>query len=79
MILDDSELEKMLPGAKTMMEAARRTTCPKCGKRNSIPIQYGLPVLDMFKEAEAGKIKLGGCEVTDNDPGRHCKDCGNEW
>ena len=70
MILDDSELSQMLPDI---------VTCPVCGKQNIIPIQYGLSVLDMFKEAEAGEIKLGGCEVTGNDPGRHCKDCGNEW
>ena len=62
-----------------MMEAVRRAKCPKCGKQNSIPIRDGFPSSDMFKEEQAGKVKLGGCEVTGNDPSRHCKDCGNEW
>jgi hypothetical protein len=29
--------------------------------------------------AEEGKIKLGGCCITDSDPEYYCKNCENEW
>lgn len=36
--------------------------CPKNHKDNLIPIKYGFPSEKMLKEAEKGKIKLGGCD-----------------
>jgi hypothetical protein len=53
--------------------------CPKCGSKNSIRIIYGMPTHKTFLEAEAGKIKLGGCDLDDNYPEYHCKDCRYEW
>ena len=53
--------------------------CPKCGLKNSIRIVYGMPTHKTFLEGEVGKIKLGGCELDDNYPEYHCKDCGCEW
>jgi len=35
--------------------------CPKCGSKNSVKIVYGMPSFKLFQEAEAGKVKLGGC------------------
>lgn len=49
-------------------------TCPICGvKKNVLPILYGLPSEKMFKQAEAGRILLGGCIVYDNQPEYYCK------
>jgi len=58
---------------------SRSRSCPQCSSNEVVPISYGLPLGDAIKDAEAGKIWLGGCIVTDEDPEWHCKDCGNEW
>jgi len=38
-----------------------------------------MPTHEAFQMAEEGKIKLGGCCITDSDPEYYCKDCENEW
>ncbi|MEM0331135.1 MAG: hypothetical protein QXW84_07155 [Archaeoglobaceae archaeon] len=53
--------------------------CPKCGSKNSVKIVYGMPSFKLFQEAEAGKVKLGGCCIIEGGPEYHCKDCNNEW
>lgn len=53
--------------------------CPKCGSKNSIKIVYGYPSHELFLEAEAGKVKLGGCFVSIGDPDYCCKDCECTW
>ena len=53
--------------------------CPKCGSLNTIKILYGMPTHEAFLLSEEGKIKLGGCCITDLDPEYFCKDCENEW
>ena len=30
-------------------------------------------------EAEAGRVHFGGCDVTFDDPNRHCNDCGTDF
>ena len=49
--------------------------CPFCGKRHTIPIRYGMPSYEAFLEEQAGKIRLGGCEISVDNPSRYCKDC----
>jgi len=34
---------------------------------------------DLQQEEQEGKIILGGCCVTDDDPDWHCKECKHEW
>ncbi len=53
--------------------------CPKCGSCNSVKIVYGMPGFKLFQEAEAGKVKLGGCCIVEGSPEYYCKDCNNEW
>lgn len=53
--------------------------CPKCGSKNSLRIIYGMPSYELFEEAEAGKVKLGGCCVIEGGPEYFCKDCEHEW
>lgn len=53
--------------------------CPKCGSKNSVKIVYGMPSFKLFQEAEAGKVKLGGCCIIEGGPEYYCKDCKNEW
>lgn len=59
--------------------AIRYEKCPNCGSKNSIKITYGYPSHELFLEAEAGKVKLGGCCIFEGNPDYFCKDCGHEW
>lgn len=53
-----------------------KLNCPKCKtNREVIPILYGYPSYEGFKKAEAGKLKLGGCEITEDSPQFYCKAC----
>lgn len=38
--------------------------CPICGSKNSVKIVYSMPTYELFLEAEAGKVKLGGCVIS---------------
>ena len=49
--------------------------CPKCGSKNSVKFVYGMPSYELFEEAQAGKVKLGGCVITEDNPDYCCKDC----
>ena len=57
----------------------KKPACPLCGSRKIIPIAYGLPGPDLEKESKKGRVILGGCMVSENQPQSHCKDCGYEW
>jgi len=52
--------------------------CPKCGSRKVVRIIYGLPTEEAYKEHLAGKIALGGCIISGNDPAWQCLDCGTD-
>jgi hypothetical protein len=43
-------------------------------------ILYGLPAMgpELARDLEAGKIVLGGCCTSDDDPCWQCADCGAE-
>jgi len=45
--------------------------CKQCGSP-IIPIVYGYPSGSMFRDAALGKIALGGCVITGNDPQWTC-------
>jgi hypothetical protein len=48
--------------------------CPKCEKSDMvIPIVYGYPGPILFKSAEEGRVKLGGCFVATKHPKWWCK------
>lgn len=64
--------------------------CPRCGSTDTVPILYGMPAMDegLEKKIESGKIRLGGCCVTDADvngkhmiidPQRHCNGCKRDF
>lgn len=63
------ELEIDFPGP--CIESVKK--CPKGHTDNLIPIAYGLPGTKLMKEAEEGKVKLGGCIITHCDPKWYCK------
>ncbi|OLN28973.1 hypothetical protein [Desulfosporosinus metallidurans] len=43
--------------------------CTKCGSKNSVKIDCGMPGYERSREAEAGKMN----------PDYSCNDCGHEW
>jgi endogenous inhibitor of DNA gyrase (YacG/DUF329 family) len=54
-----------------------KRTCPSCAAEvTPVPIVYGYPTVDAFEEADAGRLHLGGCIVTDDDPEFACPACG---
>lgn len=53
--------------------------CAGCGSVNVVKIVYGYPSYELFQDAEAGKIRLGGCCISDSDLKYFCKDCEKEW
>ncbi|MCD8502748.1 MAG: hypothetical protein LRY71_15145 [Bacillaceae bacterium] len=53
--------------------------CPKCASKNTLKFLYGMPTHEAIEQAEAGKIKLGGCCVIVGGPEYYCNDCENEW
>ena len=53
--------------------------CPNCGSINSIRIGYGYPSHELYKDAEAGRIILGGCCIGEGSPEYFCKDCEHKW
>lgn len=49
--------------------------CPECGTK-LVRIVYGMPGPELFEEARKGKVILGGCCISFNDPTWGCADCG---
>ena len=56
---------------------AARGECPACGGRGLVPILWGLPSGDVFDDVRRGRIAIGGCIVSGDDPDRYCIECGS--
>ncbi len=54
--------------------------CPKCGSACIASYLYGMPAVDekLERELDAGRIVLGGCCVSEDDPQWQCADCGQD-
>ena len=54
--------------------------CPECRSKSVALILWGYPNMDTIQEElDRGKITLGGCMISDNDPKWECNDCGHRW
>jgi len=51
--------------------------CPACSSKKVATILWGLPAFSPELEIDfkEGKIVLGGCVISDNDPEWQCVDC----
>lgn len=51
--------------------------CPKCGSVQIASVLYGLPAFSqkLEEDMKTGRIVLGGCCITDDDPKWQCIDC----
>ncbi|MCL2394530.1 MAG: hypothetical protein FWC87_07555 [Acidimicrobiaceae bacterium] len=47
-------------------------TCPECGAE-AVRIVYGMPGPQLLEEMKAGRIALGGCVVSEENPKWACK------
>ena len=52
--------------------------CPNCNSPRIATIQYGYPRFskELEQDLAEGKIVLGGCCITDDDPDYKCVECG---
>lgn len=55
--------------------------CPFCGKTDIAEILYGMPFFSdkLQKELEEGRIILGGCCISENNPEYHCNNCSKDF
>jgi len=53
--------------------------CPKCKAGKLLLIVYGYPTKVAEEAAKEGRILLGGCCITDNDPTFECNKCGEKF
>ena len=50
--------------------------CSNCSSSKSVvPIRYGMPGVEMMQKYHEGKIKLGGCDMDEENPNWYCKKC----
>ncbi len=67
------------PSEKNMRyECSRKPEkCPACGFANIAEILYGLPAFspELEKDLNDGRIALGGCEITGDEPVWKCVAC----
>jgi len=54
--------------------------CPECGSLRIARILYGYPAYSVELEADmkAGRIAIGGCCITGDDPASKCLECETE-
>ena len=54
--------------------------CPNCSSAESVvPIRYGMPGPGMQQKYYEGKIKLGGCDMDEENPNWYCKKCEHDY
>jgi DNA-directed RNA polymerase subunit RPC12/RpoP len=56
-------------------------SCSECGSKRIATILHGMPAFsdELERDIEVGKIVLGGCLVSDDDPIWQCVDCGKSF
>ena len=55
--------------------------CPECGSVKIADILYGYPDFskELERDIEDGRVQLGGCIVSGNDPVWECSECGTQF
>jgi len=65
---------------KRYESANKPSQCPKCGSERVARILYGEPIgsESLMADLKAGRIVLGGCCITGDDPIWQCLSCETE-
>jgi len=60
--------------------ARKPKKCPVCGSSKIASYLYGMPIYDekLQEDMDSGKIVIGGCCITDDDPQWKCLACKEE-
>ena len=68
------------PGRPTT-PPGRPKKCPSCGSRSVGRITYGMPAMnrELDNDLASGRLVLGGCVVSGDEPDCHCNECSHEW
>ena len=53
--------------------------CPSCGSDTVLTIVFGYPSPELIEEMQQGKVALGGCCMSEDDPEWECTDCEHRW
>lgn len=63
---------------KRIERTRRPPKCPACGGKPVAAISYGMPIPSdkLDRALESGRIVLGGCCISDDDPAWQCTVCG---
>lgn len=63
------------------MKKHQQIICPACKSKNIAKFLYGMPAFSkkLERELEQGKIKIGGCCISEDSPKLHCNNCGKDW
>jgi len=64
-------------GARKPKDRSASRICPKCKSGRAVPIVYGYASAPMFEAQKQGKIVLGGCVISGDDPHWQCP--GRGW
>jgi RimJ/RimL family protein N-acetyltransferase len=69
-------LDMVMMGVLKSDLVSEKPPCPRCRKADRVvPIEYGYPAPDAWKDEEDGKVVLGGCVVGAVEPSHHCRRC----
>ena len=59
--------------------STKRPPCSKCQSKKIVPIQYGMPSMEMYEKSKLGKFVLGGCCISAESAKWHCLDCEHKF
>lgn len=80
-LAEDNHRHKPMHKPQPRMERQRKPRkCPSCGHSPIAEILYGYPGFPLYdnEELDSGRITLGGCIVTGDDPEWECTQCGQK-
>ena len=60
--------------------SSKPKSCPACGSKRIAAYLYGMPVFseELKNNLDKGKIILGGCCISEDDPAFKCLECETE-
>lgn len=67
-------------GTRRVERSRKPESCPTCGAKPVARIERGYPLFTpkLAEDLEAGRVILGGCVMTGDDPFWQCTQCGQE-